>query len=133
MDLRHQCQRLFPNDMYHRVGNAVYAEQLSGGSNQNATQQTKIGASDNGRILSEKDYRFFLLRHTSLFESMVHSNYIATKLQVWTNRGMHKLLELLAKMGFPLDECRQPYAFMKPTLKRRLGEQIANYAEVSTI
>lgn len=131
MDLRHQCQRLFPNDMYHRVGNAIYAEQLAGG--QTGSQLTKIGASDNGRILSEKDYRFFLLRHTSLFESMVHSNYISTKLQVWTNRGMHKLQELLAKMGFPLEECRQPYAFMKPTLKRRLGEQIANYAEVSII
>jgi hypothetical protein len=52
MDLCRQCYRLFPNDMYHRVGNTVYAEQLSGGSNQNGTQQTKIGDSDNGTTLS---------------------------------------------------------------------------------
>jgi cell division control protein 45 len=112
------------------VGNAVYAEQLLDSSH-SGSQITKISASDNGRILSEKDYRFFLLRHSSLFESMVHSNYIASKLQIWTNKGMHKLQELLAKMGYPLEECRQPYAFMKPTLKRRLRDQIATYAEVS--
>jgi cell division control protein 45 len=42
---------------------------------------------------------------------------------------MHKLQELLAKMGYPLEECKQPFAFMKPKLRRRLQTQIRDHAE----
>jgi cell division control protein 45 len=131
MDLRGYCNRLFPNDMFHRAGNAVYAEHLTGGANgrPDSQQLTKIGFSDNGRILSETDFRFFLLRHTSLFDAMVYSDYISTKFQLSTSRGMHKLQEMLAKMGYPLEECHQPYAFMKPSLRRILQKQMRDHTE----
>jgi cell division control protein 45 len=61
---------------------------------------------------------------------MLHSEYVSTKLQVWNKAGEHKLMELLAKMGYPLDECRQPYAFMKPSLRRRLLEKFSSHAQV---
>jgi cell division control protein 45 len=134
MDLRRYCLRLFPNDMYERAVSTVYAEDLTGsGAREDPQNRTKITFDENGRIISEKDYRFFLLRHSSLFDSMVHSDYVSTKLQVWTKRGMHKLQEMLAKMGYPLDECRQPFAFMKPSLRRRLTEKIVLHAGVSFI
>ena len=129
LDLKRYCLRLFPNDMYERAINTVYAEDLTGGRG-DQQNKTKITFSDNGRILAEKDYRFFLLRHSSLFDSMVHSDYISTKMQIWTKSGMHKLQELLAKMGYPLEECQQPFPFMKPNLRRRLHEQIGLHAEV---
>jgi cell division control protein 45 len=141
MDLRTYCTRLFPNSMSHRVETAVFAEHLTGGGNNssnnneaadNDTNQggrTKIGFSENGRILCETDFRFFLLRHTSLYDAMVYSDFLSTRFQLSTSRGMHKLQELLAKMGFPLDECRQPFAFMKPALRRRLQEEIREHAE----
>lgn len=130
--LRQSCLKLFPTDLYERAINTVYAEDLTGNTNRRPNGRTKITFSDNGRIVAEKDYRFFLLRHSSLFDSMIHSEYVSTKLQVWTKKGMHKLQELLAKMGYPLDECRQPFAYMKPNLRRRLHEKIMSHAEVCT-
>jgi cell division control protein 45 len=127
LELKRFCLRLFPNDMFERVSNTIYAEDLLGGSSED---RTKITFSDNGSILAEKDYRFFLLRHSSLYESMVYSDYIATKLQVWTKPGLQKLQELLAKMGYPLEECKQPFAFMKPSLRRRLQEKLEENSEV---
>lgn len=125
--LKDSCAKLFPMDAYEKAINTVYAEDLTGAA---AGDKTKITFSANGRIVAEKDYLFFLLRHSSLFDSMVHSDYMSTKLQVWTKKGMHRLQELLAKMGYPLEECKQPFAFMKPSLRRRLHEKIMAQAEV---
>lgn len=130
MGLRQSCLKLFPTDMYERAINTVYAEDLVG---KTGGDRTKITFSDNGRIVAEKDYRFFLLRHSSLLDSMIHSEFVSTKLQVWTKKGMHKLQELLAKMGYPLEECKQPFAFMKPNLRRRLHEKIMEHAAVRTL
>ena len=130
-EMRRYCLRQFPDDMYQRTITSVYAEDLTGGPS--GGSRTKITFSENGRILSERDYKFFLLRHSSLFEGMVHSDYVSTKLQVWNKSGMRKLQELLAKMGYPLDECRQPFAFMKPSLKRRLQEKITEHATVRSL
>lgn len=131
VDLKRHVERLFPNTMVHRVERTVYAEHLIGRTDNNSQQQpqTKIGFSENGRILCEADFRFFLLRHSSLFDAMVYSDFLSTRMQLSTSRGMHKLQELLAKMGFPLQECRQPFAFMKPSLRRRLQAQIQQHAE----
>jgi cell division control protein 45 len=128
MALRQNCLKLFPSEMYDKAINTVYAEDLSSSA---GSIKTKITFSDNGRIVAENDYRFFLLRHSSLLESMVHSDFVSTRLQVWTKKGMHKLQELLAKMGYPLEECKQPFAFMKPSLRRRLHEKIMEHSEVN--
>ena len=91
---------------------------------------TQIGLSENGRILSQQEYKFMLLRHTSLWDSLLHSNFVASKLQVWKNSGRQRLMEMLAKMGFPLDQCRQPWAFVGPGMRRRLNEKMADVSEV---
>jgi len=127
MALKQHCLKLFPSDLYDKAISTVYAEDLSGSA---SNLKTKITFSDNGRIVAQNDYRFFLLRHSSLLESMVHSDFVSTRLQVWTKKGMHQLQELLAKMGYPLEECKQPFAFMKPSLRRRLNEKIVDHAEV---
>ena len=127
MALKQNCLKLFPSEMYDKAINTVYAEDLSAST---GAIKTKITFSDNGRIVAENDYRFFLLRHSSLLESMLHSDFVSTRLQVWTKKGMHQLQELLAKMGYPLEECKQPFAFMKPSLRRRLHEKIKEHVEV---
>jgi cell division control protein 45 len=130
MDLSNQCNRLFPNDRFHQqIANTVYAEHLTGAATDSSDTLTKISFSENGRILSEPDFRFFLLRHSSLYDAMVYSDFISTRFQLSTSQGMHKLHEFLAKMGYPLDECQQPFAFMKPKLRRRLQSQINAHAE----
>ncbi len=136
VDLKRHVGRLFPNDLVDRAGRAVYAEELEaslsnngGGSNEMRTW-TQIGLSENGRILFQDEYKFMLLRHTSLWDSLLHSNFVASKLQVWKSSGKQKLMELLAKMGFPLDQCRQPWAFVGPGMRRRLGERLNECTEV---
>jgi cell division control protein 45 len=134
------CNKMYPNSMVDRITNTVYAEDLLGGSGLDDNingggggrggVKTKVALSDNGRIASQKDYRFFLLRHTSLLDSMLYSDYVYTRLQINTKKGEQKFMEMLAKMGLPLDECRQPFCFMKPTLRRRLKEKLNTYAEV---
>jgi len=134
-ELRHKCQQVYPDNRYERTINYVYAEDLiggddgSGGGGNGGDVRTKITFSENGRIYAQDDYRFFLLRHSSLLESMVQSDYVSTKLQVWTKKGQQRLMEMLAKMGYPLDECKQPFVFMKPSLRRRLKDKISDNAE----
>lgn len=128
VDLKACCQRVFPNEMVDRVDKTVYAESLTGKAQ---GSQTQVTLSDNGKVLAETDYRFFLLRHSSLFDSMMYSSYVASRLQVWTPPGKQRLQEMLAKMGFPLDECRQPFAFMNPHLKRKLRDKLGEFAPVS--
>ena len=132
MRLKMDALRLFPDDEFTRSIHTVYAEDLISGFNNDQNAKTKVTFSHNGMIMAEKDFRFFLLRHTSLFDSMVHSDYISTKMQVWTKKGMQRLMELLATMGYPLDECKQPFAFMQPNLRRVLHNKLTENAEVRT-
>mmetsp|Transcript_25260 Transcript_25260/g.45441 ORF Transcript_25260/g.45441 Transcript_25260/m.45441 type:complete len:894 (-) Transcript_25260:174-2855(-) len=132
VDLKRHVGRLFPNELVDRVGRAVYAEELElpaeGGSSSNNIL-TQIGLSENGRILSQSEYKFMLLRHTSLWDSLLHSNFVASKLQVWKSTGRQRLMELLARMGFPLDQCRQPWAFVGPGMRRRLRDRMEDCTE----
>ncbi|KAB5569108.1 hypothetical protein DKX38_002901 [Salix brachista] len=54
------------------------------------------------RIAYEDEPRLMLLREWILFDSMLCSSYMATKLKAWKDNGMKKLKLLLARMGFAL-------------------------------
>mmetsp|Transcript_7461 Transcript_7461/g.12306 ORF Transcript_7461/g.12306 Transcript_7461/m.12306 type:complete len:851 (-) Transcript_7461:158-2710(-) len=140
VDLKRHVGRLFPNELVDRAGRAVYAEDLERGfdtmmgegdaaSGGGGGAMTQISLSENGRILSQPEYKFMLLRHTTLWESILHSNFVASKLQVWSQAGRQRLMELLAKMGFPLDQCRQPWAFVGTSMRRRLRERLEECTE----
>jgi CDC45-like protein len=45
-----------------------------------------------------------------------HSTYVASKLNVWTTAGLHKMEEFLAKMGLSLAQCKQKYQFMNSSV-----------------
>lgn len=78
------------------------------------------------RIAREEDYRFGLLREWSLWDSMLNSPYVASRLQTYTEKGRERLEFLLAKIGIPLREARSSFQFdMKPHYRRRLQEQLA--------
>jgi hypothetical protein len=52
-------------------------------------------------------------------------------MELWKSSGITRLKEMLAKMGLPLAQCQQPYAFMTPSLKRRLKIMMIEHEEVS--
>lgn len=76
------------------------------------------------------DPRFLLLRHWSLYDSMLHSPYLASRLHVWNESGVKRLHKLLAKMGMSLSQCKQTYTHMDMELKKTLRERLLKYAGV---
>lgn len=76
------------------------------------------------------DPRFLLLRHWSLYDSMLHSPYLASRLTVWNDSGIKRLHKLLAKMGVSLTQCKQTYTHMDMDLKKTLRDRLLKYAGV---
>ncbi|KAK5095955.1 DNA replication initiation factor cdc45 [Lithohypha guttulata] len=76
------------------------------------------------------DPRFMLLRHWSLYESMLHSPYLASRLHVWNESGVKRLHKLLAKMGISLQQCKQGYMHMNVAVRADLRERLLKYANM---
>lgn len=129
-DLQRHVSRIYPNDDLSRAQNTIHSNLVS---DEDDLRPTQIGVSENGRILCQTEFRFMLLRHTNLLDAMLYSNYVGTRLKVWKEQGRFQLSEMLAKMGFPLEECKQPWAFMNPKLKRILKESMVDHKEVSSV
>ena len=72
--------------------------------------------------------RFFLIRHWSLYDSMLHSPYLATRLHIWSDAGRKRLHKLLAKMGISLQEASKGYLHMDSELKRTLRRRLLKFA-----
>jgi cell division control protein 45 len=60
----------------------------------------RINNVEDGAIRCTEEYRFMMVRHWSLYESMYNSNYVASRLGIWREPGRQRLLALLAKMGY---------------------------------
>ena len=71
---------------------------------------------------------FLLIRHWSLYDSMLHSPYLASRLHLWTDTGRKRLDKLLAKMGMKLEEVKQNYTHMDMNLKKILRRQLLKNA-----
>jgi len=128
-ELQSHVHRVYPtsDSIVRRSANTFHAEDLY--SNDNSGELTKVGTSDNGKIVTEdQEFRFFCLRHTSLWDAMRLSPDVNTRMELWKSSGVKKLQEMLAKMGLPLTQCKQPYAFMKASVKRRLKSSLADHA-----
>lgn len=87
-----------------------------------------IPTSRDGRIKYEPEFRFMLTRHWSLFNSMLHSRYMATRLGVWREKGKRMLETFIAKMGVPLAQCKLDFQSMELELKESLPTRISKYA-----
>lgn len=47
-----------------------------------------------------------LMRHWNLYDSMYYSNYIASKIGIWRERGKKELDHIIAMLGIPIDEAK---------------------------
>lgn len=72
--------------------------------------------------------RFLLIRHWSLYDSMLHSPYLSCRLHIWSDSGRKRLHKLLAKMGVSLSEAGKGYTHMDMELKRGLRERLLKFA-----
>ncbi|KAJ0840132.1 putative CDC45 family protein [Helianthus annuus] len=88
---------------------------------------TIVCAPDASRIAYEDEPRLMLLQEWNLFDSMLCSSYIATKLKTWSDNGTKKLMLLLAQMGFALDECKQKFRFMSVEIKKKMKDEFEHF------
>ncbi|CAA3020004.1 cell division control 45 homolog [Olea europaea subsp. europaea] len=88
---------------------------------------TKVTASDTSRIAYEDEPRLMLLQEWNLFDSMLCSSYIATKLKTWSDNGLKKMQLLLARMGFAREECKQKFQYMSVEIKHRMKDMFEQY------
>ncbi|KAL5562131.1 hypothetical protein UlMin_031878 [Ulmus minor] len=87
----------------------------------------KIRAPSSSRIAYEDEPRLMLLQEWNLFDSMLCSSYIATKMKTWSDNGMKKLKLLLARMGFALVDCQQKFQYMNLEVKRKMKDEFERF------
>ncbi|EGF76756.1 hypothetical protein BATDEDRAFT_18021 [Batrachochytrium dendrobatidis JAM81] len=85
-------------------------------------------SADDYSIHYHEDFRLMLLRHWNMYDSMFHSEYVATKLGIWRSKGRQRLTNLLVKMGFPQKESRQSYREMGLLFKERIKPKLQDLA-----
>jgi cell division control protein 45 len=61
---------------------------------------TKMPNPDDRSIANSEELRFMLFRHWNLYDAMLHSGYVASRMGIWREKGRKKLQGLLAKMGY---------------------------------
>lgn len=119
--LRDEVRRLNPVDEGEGAREALRNEA-------NGVIPTAARSPTDTSILLSPEPRLLLLRHWSLYESMLHSPYLAPRLHVWNDVGKKRLRKLLAKMGISLNQCHQNYAHMDMEVKRDLRQKMLKYA-----
>ncbi|KAL9117842.1 MAG: hypothetical protein Q9187_005617, partial [Circinaria calcarea] len=119
--LRDEVRRLNPPNLNDTRGETARGE-ASG-----VIPTTAQSPTDTSIRLSPEP-RFLLIRHWSLYDSMLHSPYLAARLHIWSDFGRKRLHKLLAKMGVSLSQCKQSYTHMDMDLKRNLRHKLLKYA-----
>ncbi|EPS62939.1 hypothetical protein M569_11849 [Genlisea aurea] len=79
------------------------------------------------RIAYEDAPKLMLLQEWNLYDSLMCSSYVATKLKTWSGNGLKRMNFLLGRMGFPKAECRQKFPFMSVEIKRRMKEMFRQF------
>lgn len=108
-------------------------ERLNPNVIQKSKAESKSGSvaliNSDGVISFESDLRFVLLRHWSVYNSMLNSDFIASRLGAWREKGRRQLELLLAKMAFPLNQCKSDYSAMDLEYRELLTVQLEKFAE----
>lgn len=119
--LRDEVRRLNPPDLNDSRGEAGRAESSG------VIPTTARSPTDTSIRLSPEP-RFLLIRHWSLYDSMLHSPYLGSRLHIWSETGHKRLKKLLAKMGVSLVQSKQSYTHMDMDLKKDLRKSLLKYA-----
>jgi cell division control protein 45 len=118
--LRGEVRRLNPTDLKDLLARDV----------ESGVIQTHAKNPSDMAIRISPEPRLLLVRHWSLYESMVHSPYLSVKLHIWNESGRRKLHKLLAKMGVSLTQCKQSYTHMDMEIRRSLRQQLLKHAPI---
>ncbi|ANZ73192.1 BA75_01158T0 [Komagataella pastoris] len=82
---------------------------------------------DTNTLIIEKDYKLFLLRHWNLYNSFFYSNFVNSKLKLYTNDGKKRINKMFAKMGISLQAASQNWHYLDIKMKKRLPAILTRY------
>lgn len=122
--LRDEVRRLNPPDIFDSSSGTRSLPENTG-----VIPTTARSPTDTAIRLSPEP-RLLLIRHWSLYDSMLHSPYLSARLHIWSDVGRKRLHKLLAKMGVSLVQCKQSYTHMDIELKRGLRTKLLKYADM---
>eukprot|EP00960_Hanusia_phi_P039659 753972-Hanusia_phi.AAC.7 len=117
----------FMNDM---IGRQRYEQETARLTR--SMQAVRLGETSSvggSKINYSEEFRFLLLQHWTLYNSMYYSNYVASRLGIWKDRTTNKLQTLLARMGIPLVEAEQKYMHMNSDYKDKLRPLLEEHKE----
>jgi cell division control protein 45 len=120
--LRDEVRRLNPPEL-NDSGSAVNRN-----TENNGIIPTTARSPTDTSIRLSPEPKFLLIRHWSLYDSMLHSPYLSARLHIWSDAGRKRLHKLLAKMGVSLVQCKQSYTHMDMELKRGLRTKLLKYS-----
>ncbi|KAF7535654.1 hypothetical protein G7054_g5156 [Neopestalotiopsis clavispora] len=121
--LRDEVRRLNPPELASQTGRVSPSESAG-------IIPTTARSPEDTSIRLSPEPRFLLIRHWSLYDSMLHSPYLFSKLRIWHESGLKRLHKLLAKMGVSLVQCKQSYTHMDMMLKKELRTKLLKYASL---
>ncbi|KAJ7074280.1 CDC45-like protein [Mycena amicta] len=109
---------------YYDTLHAVYYDEVYRLNPQPPDGEEDALSPDDLTVRATDELRFTLFRHWTLYDAMLHSSYVASKLGIWKERGRKKLTGLLAKMGFSLQQTQEQYQLMDKDLKQTLVQKL---------
>eukprot|EP00741_Cyanophora_paradoxa_P008363 tig00001302_g8090.t1 len=125
--------------LMQRVDSALYTQQIETVADvlQNLTSSLVPESDGNAafanfqddKITFKQEFRFMLLNHWTLYESMLNSPFVAAKLATFKEAGRNNLNMLLAKAGIPLRDAKRHFSSWTSPLKDALDEGLEQYAE----
>ncbi|KAI0478977.1 CDC45-like protein [Xylariaceae sp. FL0804] len=118
--LRDEVRRLNPPDISARGAAAEGAGVIP----------TTARSPEDMSIRLSPEPKFLLIRHWSLYDSMLHSPYLFSRLRIWSDSGLKRLHKLLAKMGVSLVQCKQSYTHMDMMVKKELRTKLLKYSSL---
>lgn len=124
---------LYENLMAYFRGQASALAPLSHGASAGETTSVEAGGYSAAacrelsalKVAASTELRLDLVRHWTLYESLLYSSYTVARLGTWRQTGRRRLQEMLATLGIPLKESKQRWCFMKAECKQALDERLA--------
>ena len=106
---------------YEKRTNELEKEVIRLNSNKSdfSSSRKKIGSINFSQKLD-----LILLRYWNLFESLKYSNSTLSKLKSWHEKGIDQIKVIMLKLGIPLEESKQKFAFLNPEFKKNLDDKI---------
>eukprot|EP00993_Chasmostoma_nieuportense_P006154 NODE_676_length_1958_cov_25.015292_g627_i0.p1 GENE.NODE_676_length_1958_cov_25.015292_g627_i0~~NODE_676_length_1958_cov_25.015292_g627_i0.p1 ORF type:complete len:586 (-),score=183.12 NODE_676_length_1958_cov_25.015292_g627_i0:199-1881(-) len=80
-----------------------------------------------GRIVAQEESAFFLLRHWSLYQSMIHSPAVCKMGLNGTQKGKQQLGTLLCKAGISITQRNATFTTLSEEVQRTLPEMLAEH------